>query len=268
MKFLQIHTFYEPCIRDFMQRRPGLEQMSHGQIMHALLEDAYSACHIIAPHLPHTKFDARLLMANFEPAQRAWARERGLEGLKLPQILEAQIEEFQPDVIYASDPVTFDSRFFRRLAWQPKLLMGWRAAPTPEAADWSDFDLILSNHAPSLELAARLGARATDRFEPGLPMNIAGAVADEPEGCDVIFSGQWSPDHTRRNSHLLAAARACEAASPPHSIEFHLMTQDPASLPALIARHRHPPRFGLEMHRLFKRGRICLNATIDIAQGM
>jgi hypothetical protein len=146
--------------------------------------------------------------------------------------------------------------------------MGWRAAPTPEAADWSDFDLILSNHAPSLELAARLGARATDRFEPGLPMNIAGAVADEPEGCDVIFSGQWSPDHTRRNSHLLAAAQACEAASPPHSIEFHLMTQDPAALPAAIARHSHPPRFGLEMHRLFKRGRICLNATIDIAQGM
>ena len=207
-------------------------------------------------------------MGNYEAGQRAWARERGLEALTLPQILEAQIEEFRPDVIYASDPVTYDSRFFRRLAWQPKMLMGWRAAPTPEETDWSSFDLIISNHAPSMDMAVMLGAHATDRFEPGLPYSIASQVESEPEGCDVLFTGQWSDYHTRRNNYWLTIAHACEAATPPWSLEFHLLARNPESLPDVIARHRLPPRFGMDMHRLFKRGRICLNAMIDVGQDM
>jgi hypothetical protein len=80
----------------------------------------------------------------------------------------------------------------------------------------------------------------------------------------VSFSGQWGIEHSRRNAYwcALTASRHDLGAD----IHWHLLPSANCPLPTDVAALNHPPKFGLEMFRLFRRSRINLNASIDISQ--
>lgn len=270
MKFLQIHTFYESYLREFSVRNLHLGVASHDKAMKTLLADGFSACHLIAPHLDSRFFDSKLVVANYSEGQQAWRRENGYEGAVAigTDVLRKQVEQFAPDVLYFGDPIAYDSAFVRTLSKRPSLVMGWRAAPVPDSTDWSEFDLMLSHHSPTLSLALERGAGSVAHFHPGFPRFIADAVRDEPEGADVVFAGQWSPAHTMRNQTWLDLAKATLSQSRDFSIEYYFACHAPQSLPAAVSMFNKGGKFGLDMHRALKRGRVCLNAIIDMAQGM
>lgn len=268
MKFLQIHTFYGPYLQDFAIRHPELELCSHQAAMKTLLADGFGACHLLASHLDPREFEARLLIPNFIEGQAAWRREFGINPSESAEdLLRRQVAEFDPDVLYLSDPVTYDSTFVRSLPRRPRLVLGWRAAPVLPTTDWSLFDVMISNHDASLKLALELGAGASECFHPGFPAFLAEAVKDEPECSDVTFCGQWSTLHDTRNKQWLDLAKATHSQPRDFRLDYYLLAQTPAQLPAAIAMFNRGARFGLEMHRALKRSRICLNGVIDIGQG-
>lgn len=268
MKFLQIHTFYGPYLQDFAIRHPELELSSHQAAMKTLLADGFGACHLLASHLDPREFDARLLIPNFIEGQAAWRGEFGINPSEsADDLLRRQIAEFDPDILYLSDPVTYDSAFVRSLPKQPRLVLGWRAAPVLPTTDWSLFDVMISNHDATLKLALERGAGASECFHPGFPAFLAEAVKDEPESSDVTFCGQWSASHDIRNKQWLDLAKATHTQPRDFKLDYYLLAQSPAQLPAAIAMFNRGVRFGLEMHRALKRSRICLNGVIDIGQG-
>lgn len=268
MKFLQVHTFYGPYLQSFASLHPELELCSHQAAMKTLLADGFGACHLLASHLDPREFESRLLIPNFMEGQNAWRREFGIHPSESSDdLLRRQIAEFDPDVLYLSDPVTYDSSFVHSLPKRPRLILGWRAAPVAPTTDWSMFDLILSNHEPTLQSALVRGARATESFHPGFPAFLAEAVKDEPESSDVTFCGQWSAFHDIRNKQWLDLAKSTHTQPRDFQLDYYLLAQSPAQLPAAISMFNRGVRFGLEMHRALKRGRICLNGMIDIGQG-
>ncbi len=268
MKFLQIHTFYGPYLQGFAVHHPELELCSHQAAMKTLLADGFGACHLLASHLNPRQFDSRLLIPNFIEGQDAWCRQFGVNPLEsADDILRRQVAEFDPDVLYLSDPVIYDSAFIRSLPKRPRLVLGWRAAPVLPTTDWSLFDVMISNHEATLKLAIERGARSSERFHPGFPAFLAEAVKDEPETTDVTFCGQWSASHDTRNKQWLDLAKATHTQPRDFKLDYYLLAQSRAQLPAAIAMVNHGARFGLEMHRALKRSRICLNGVIDIGQG-
>jgi len=172
-------------------------------------------------------------------------------------------------VLYLNDPITFDSRFIRLLSWKPSLILGWRAANIPRNTDWSEFDIILSNHQISLQRATELGAKSSQYFYPGFPEFISETVKDEPKDWDVVFSGSLSHEHLKRIEYLKAAAKAPLGEKGEFSIAFFipLATSYSESLPAGIAMNNQGERWGLDMYRALKHGRIVINAEIDLAKG-
>jgi acetyltransferase-like isoleucine patch superfamily enzyme len=274
MKFLQIATFYDHYIANFYKRYPQHFNNSFEKQIDALIQDGFGASHIIAPHLTAHGHESHLVVANCAPMQGQWMRERGIR-LKdknnwVPEILKMQVEVLKPDVLYTIDPITFDSRFIRSLSVRPKMVMGWRAASIPQNTDWTEFDLILSNHPPSLERALQLGAKSVRFYFPGFPGFISNSLKDEPKMWDVMFTGQVSPEHTQRIGYLKEVAKTPMGIGGDFSVAYFLSSMAPSqlnSMPAGIVMNNKGERWGMDMYRELRRGSIVLNIDIDIGTG-
>ncbi|OQX22473.1 MAG: hypothetical protein BWK80_30420 [Desulfobacteraceae bacterium IS3] len=66
--------------------------------------------------------------------------------------------------------------------------MGWRAASIPRETDWSDFDVIISNHQASLKKALELGVKSTNYFFPGFPGFISQTLGIRRKVNKLFFS--------------------------------------------------------------------------------
>jgi spore maturation protein CgeB len=268
MRFLQIHTFYEQYLKNLYTRNPVLKNESFLDQTSYLIHDGFSGGHIFPPYMQKLGYDAQLIVANNQIAQARWLAEQRI-SLQNPQqwffeIVRHQIEQFKPDVLYFGDPISFDRKFIDWLSWKPKLIMAWRAAPIPQTTDWSHLDVLLSSASVCLDVAPKLGAKNCEYFYPGFPRSVETATQDQSIEWDVVFAGQWSNLHHRRNSYLQAVAKAPLQGQGDFSIGYFLAS-NPVSLPAGVAMHNQGARWGLEMYRSLRSGKICLNAAIDMA---
>ena len=266
MRFLQLHTFYDEYLAKFFAARPHLTSQPYEAQLATLLDDAFTASHLFAPVLARLGHDARLLVGNCAPLQNRWALENlGRLPSSLMEVTKLQIEHYRPDVLYVSDPITFNSRFLRSLSFRPHLTFGWRAAEFPAWVDLTSFDLILSNEQSCMRQAESHGAARTQHFLPGFPEWVAERVASEQKSSDLIFCGQLTPLHTRRVAlleELSQHARTHQDFTPRFCIRGAPGGAVPCADP-----HAHLAVWGLEMHREIKRGRIGLNSVIDFAKG-
>lgn len=271
MKFLQIHTFYQLYLTEFYERNSHLASATFDEQIEALVQDGFAACHIFAPFMSELGYDSRLVIANCPQSQAQWLNENRISGINeqnwMLEIAKQQVEEFKPDILYLSNPINFDSHFIRNLSWQPSLIIGWRAASIPEGTDWTEFDVILSNHTASRQRALEIGAKSTEYFMPGFAEFMVDAVKDEPQQWDVIFSGQISPEHTRRLDYLKQVAKAPLGVKGEFSVGYFIACNQPEALPAGVQMHNQGARWGREMYRALKSGRISLNIHIDVAKG-
>lgn len=270
MKFLQIHTFYPLYLAKFYERNPDLASAPFDEQIAVLLQDGFGACHMFAPYMRERGYDAQLAIANCLQSQLQWLQEKGTSDVSqqnwMGEIALQQIEILKPDILYLSDPITFDSNFIRNLSYKPSLILGWRAASIPQSTDWTEFDVILSNHKVSLQRALELGVKSTEYFMPGFPAFLADVVKEEPKQWDVIFSGQVSPEHTKRLESLKDVAKASLGVRGEFSIGYFLASGQANALPAGVHMYKQEPRWGIEMYRTLKRGKIGLNVHIDLAE--
>ena len=268
MRFLQMHSFYDNYLDRFYRSHQGLQDAPFQSQMEELLRDGFSDGHIIAPHLGRLGYEAKTVVVNNRRAQEMWAGENGIPASAGPErefeIARRQVESFRPDVLYISHPIGYDDRFTASLAHSPAVILGWRAAPIPEGTSWRSFDALLSSNTPCLEAAKRIGARSSIYYHPGFSRRIADICRSIKPEWDVAFSGQWSDLHAMRNRYLLEAAKAPLQKKRPFTLAFFL-PNDPRTLPAGIAMNLQPAMWGLDMFRCLRRGRITLNAGIDMA---
>ncbi len=269
MKFLQILTFYEKYLQQFYAAHPELARASFREQTKALIEDGFGASHLFANHLSPYGYDAELIIVNCPEAQAQWCRENNCSEMGSPNwlytVTKAQIEQIKPDILYLSDPITFDSRFIRSLSPRPKHVFAWRAATIPPETDFREMDLILTSDSVSYKKIIEHGARAVEFFVPGEPARFGEVVANESKEYDVVFYGQCTHEHLKRRELLTEVGKAPLGWQGEFSIAYFISAEEPAKLPAGITMYNRGSRWGLEMRRAIRRGRIALNVIIDFA---
>jgi predicted SAM-dependent methyltransferase len=263
LKFLQIHTFYEQYLQNFYKTNPDLSSASFREQTDALIKDGFSGIHMFAPYMESQSYDAHLIIANNPYSQQQWLQENNAVIMKrknwMYEIIQKQIDNFKPDILYFSDPIAFDSRFIRSLSWKSSLVLGWRAANIPEQTDWSEYDVMLSNLSSLRETALELGAGASEYFFPGFPASAYESICDVQPEYDVVFSGQWTlAQHARRNRYLKEITAASEQGRR-FSCGYYLCGQA-NTIPAEVARFNLGARFGIPMYRALRTGRIAIDA--------
>lgn len=269
LRFMQIHTFYSQYLASLYDQRPNLAQTDFATQMRVLEQDGFSAIHMFGFHLAPLGYQTQVVIGNNLASQYAWAFENGMvtgprRAPSLQEILIAQVEAFDPDILYLSDPINYDSRFVRLLSRRPRMILGWRAADVPTDWDVSEFDVMLSCLKRMREAAIQHGAREALHFYPGLPMFLAEAVKDVPVSNDVCFYGQVNPSqYQARIRDLHDVTQLCLESG--ISLRMHLSGNLQAATPLTRAANAGP-LYGLAMYAAIKSSRLIFDVRGSIAR--
>ena len=275
MKLFQTAGFGKKYIEYFNMVNPLSKNSSFGLRRQALLRDRYEATHILKPVYEDSR-NCFFTVADDVSLQLSWAREKGLTSTNLENILLAQIEEFQPDVLYQLDPILLPSSFVRRLPGCVKKVIAWRAAPLG-GADLSAYDLIVSNF-ETLNAQWRSKGLRTAWFSPSWDPEMAAYATNIDRPVDVFFTGSYA--RTTGHDDRLAMLDAVTGLTDSYSIDLRLMYKKwgrladkpiirwipvPISLPKSLRGCTGKPVYGREMYEIISRSKILLNPATNIA---
>jgi len=267
LKFLQVHTFYERYLQQFYSENPQLERQEFDEQIDALIEDGFSGNHIFAPYLNEIGYNAKLVVANNPISQNKWIIENKIKLRNnidwIKEITKLQIEKFEPDILYLSDPITFDGHFISQLKFRPKLIVGWRAADIPINITFEGFDLFLSGLGGIRETALKLGASKSEYFFPGFPTRILKKIIDVVPKYDLSFVGSWTTaQHEHRNDLLSAIAKYSKETGMVKPAFY--LSGEISKIFSEVKPYLHSPRFGIEMYRALKSGNIIFDSRGEI----
>lgn len=276
MKLFQSAGFGSHYLEAFNLRNPVSKFESFGERRHALLQDRYDATHILKPVYDRDP-NCFFTICDDPVLQILWARENGLGASSdLTDILLAQIESFQPDVLYQLDPILFPSSFVRRLPGCVKKAVAWRAAPIG-GADLSAYDIVLSNF-ETLNARWREKGLHTAWFSPSWDPEMAPYAENMDRPVDVFFTGSYA--RTTGHDDRLAMLDAVAQLSDGYRIDLRLMSRKwgrladkpfirwipvPIRLPQSLRATTAKPVYGREMYAMLARAKILLNPATDIA---
>ncbi len=275
MKLFQTAGFGEKYLSNFGLKEPTSLHMSYEERRQALLGDRYEATHILKPVYEDSE-DCFFTVADDSTLQLAWAREKGLTTTNLEKILLAQVEEFQPDILYQLDPILLPSTFVRRLPGCVKKVIAWRAAPLG-GADLTAYDVVVSNFETLNALWREKGLHAA-WFSPSWDPEMAQYAASPDRPVDVFFTGSYA--RTTGHDDRLAMLAAVTQLSDYYQIDLRLMYKKwgrlsdkplvrwipvPIRLPQPLSGSTGKPVYGREMYEKLSQTKILLNPATSIA---
>lgn len=174
------------------------------------------------------------------------------------RILEAQVSEFAPDVLYFQDLNFVPPPLLRRLRKRGALIVGQIASPLPPAHILRSYDLILSSLPNQVEQIRAAGV-ASEFLGIGFDTRLNTELNDLPRDLPVTFVGGVSRQHESTQPLLEAVA----AADVGLSIFGYGADQLPRHLQAL----HQGERWGFDMYTELRRSSITLNRHIRVAEG-
>jgi len=267
IKFLEIHTFYPEYIKNHYNKHPGFEYQVYFIQLQLLLKDGVSSGNIITPYLPDN-YSSTLVIANNPYLQAKWIQEHRFNISNMAnwcsETIRIQIETIQPDILYITDPISFDHSFLKQLNWKPELIIGWRASIFKPETDLRDYDILLSHLSYCLNNAVLAGAKSTAYHIPGFSRAILNQIKHENKKWDFIFTGHAMQIHKQRNKYLTDLANAY--ANNHDIVSAYFIGENNNVLPPNLPIKIFGPLWGLEMYQEIQRAKIVLNADIDLAE--
>jgi spore maturation protein CgeB len=291
MRFLILDRYYPESLRRAYADNPGLDQLGYAEQLGRLLGLGIDRADFLMSNLRALGHEAEQVLVNAFPLQGRWARDHGLpaapeearhsrfrpgrlarrihRGLRrrlgLPtgpadwasRVVEAQVEAYQPDVVFDCDVLQFDPGFLRHLKRnRRRFLVGECGYPTPRELDLTPYDLVVSCNPGFVERFRREGMRAElllHAFEPSLLERLGAPPALEGV---AAFIGSVGALHTRRMELLDFLSR---------HVPLECWSSGGGSFApdSPLRRRTHPPVWGYDMYRRLQRSKIALNIHVD-----
>ncbi|MCX7879302.1 MAG: methyltransferase domain-containing protein [Ignavibacteria bacterium] len=280
-KLVQILTFYPEYLRYFYEKFPFVANLDYESQLDYLIKDGFGCSVLFAPYLKNYGFEIQIIIANNYYLQKAWTNENGLSSYFQPiptfnfegidfKLVQNQILLAKPDILFFADTINFHKPFFNNLNFIPKLLVGWRSASIPKNIDWSNYDLIISNNPDNLVQAKKIGAKNIELFHPAAPSFFYTILKDEAKIYDFTFVGQISREHKKRLHTLNSLVKKFHSFYEEYdsiNFSFFLSGVPTFELPTGIAIFNKGPVYGLDMFKILKQSKICLNVDVDFGKG-
>lgn len=266
MRILIVDTCYPAFLEHHYGAQPGLERRSYAEQWRALMDTFFGTADSYSHHLRELGHAAHEIVVNCEPLQLAWAREHGLgrrrlfarrEPPSLDEIVTAQVEEFQPDVLYVQDLSVLDADLLRLLG-RGRLVVGQIASEPPPESQLRAFDLILTSFPHFVDRFRKLGI-ASEYFRIGFDPRVLERLGPVEPRFGAAFVGALGTTQHGRGNDLLerAAART--------DLEVWGYNTDDRSPESPLLRRYHGEAWGIEMFRVLAQARISVNRHIDVA---
>lgn len=164
IKVLKASSYYPGYLRWFYRRNPNLTEASYTEQFDALMQDCFSCSDLWKQTLEKSgRFQVEEVVINAEPLQKRWAAEQGVKYRPEEwrrDILRAQFERFDPDVLYAhAQEVGREKSALRRLRKRRLVVVCYEGAGLFDARLAEDCDLMLTCAEPSVPQYEACGAK-------------------------------------------------------------------------------------------------------------
>jgi spore maturation protein CgeB len=277
-----VDTCYQAFLTAHYRADPGLAGESYERQHRALLDRSFGTGDAYSRNLRELGHEATELIANCRPMQLRWAEERSvalpvaarlrparLSWGTLQRVLDAQIEEFDPDVVYVQDVAYVERLRPRTLEGNRRYLVAQVGSQLPTLEVLNRYDLVTTLVPPLVErlrglqldseyLSAGFDEAVLARLEAdGVP-----AGPDSERRHPVSFVGSVHPEGVHRGGVQLLE-RLCsdvdlEVWGPIHA---KLARSSP------IRSHHRGQAWGIDMYRVLAQSRIAVNRHGDFAGG-
>lgn len=271
MKWLIVDTYYPAYQRGLYVQHPALASRSYQEQQQFLMDQCFGTGDFYSSNLRRLGHEAQEVVANCEPLQRQWAREHGLPLATLSRflpgrlrkrwllkVLEAQVREIKPDILYVQDLNWTEERFLQTIRPHVKLVMGQTAYPLRPGIDYGLYDVVLTSLPHYVERLRGKGV-AAEYFRIGFEPRVLERLGPTTLCHDVVFVGGISPSHVDGTAMLEQAARAL-----PTDIWGYGVETLPPDSP--IRGCHHGEAWALDMYRILASSKIALNRHIGIAE--
>ena len=299
MKILILNADYPGFLRSLYSSTPDLAQASYRRQMEARNASLFGVADFYSVNLRAHGHEAAEIHVNNGWLQSAWARENGMRAASsIPEakserprwasrvidaarpllrplykrfhgggltaaereILYAQIEAFQPDVVLNHDMDYIGNDFLASVRTGKRLIVGQLAAPLPAERNFNAYDLVISSLPNLVTWFRAAGVRSELNrlaFEPRVLQALGPAPARD---IPVSFVGSLSPEHRSRIVLLEHVARHAS---------LKVWGNGIARLPASSPLHAcyQGEAWGRGMYDVLRRSKITLNKHIDLAEG-
>lgn len=259
-----VDTQYPPFLDALYAKQPGLATSDFDTQRDALLGAAFGSSDHYTRHLRALGHEAVDIIVNAATAQRRWARESGHRGLAtLPLsrrsdglILQQQVREYRPDVLWLLDMGHLTDAAIERLSGQVGVLVGQVACPFDFRRDVSVYDLVISSLPHFVRRFRRLGVRSEY-----LPLGFEPSVRDrlgmqQARDVELSFVGSMGSAHSAGTELLNAVAG---------DLPLSLWGPPQPALPEPLASRYRGQAWGMEMYDVLARSQVALNRHIDVA---
>jgi spore maturation protein CgeB len=286
MRVLVVDAYYPDFLRAHYDAAPGLARRPYAEQLAALMRRWMGTADVYSHHLRALGHEAIEVVGNAIPLQAAWAREHGESRLAralldvpyvrigarrrlLARVLRAQVEAFDPEVVYVQSVAVLGAAGAARLRREGRLLVAQVGSAPPPDRVLSRYDL-LTTSLPHLAERWRGQGRDAEYLRLAFDARVLDALRargvdpdpDAPRPHGAVFVGTVHPPHVHRDG---VATLTRLAGDPAVELYGRIDTKLPAGSP--IRRRHRGAAWGLDMYALLARSRVAVNRHGDVSAG-
>jgi spore maturation protein CgeB len=288
VRVIVVDTYYPAFLAAHYAATPGLRRRSYDEQWSALMARRFGTSDAYSFHLGRLGHNATEIVANCESLQLAWAYGHAIDrrlvrrtGDILPRrgqalarrsflrsVALAQIEKFQPDVVYLQDLWLFGPRTLASLRRQGRLVVGQLASALPPVRRLRSLDLVLTAFPHYVDRLRRLGVK-TEFFpiafyERVLDCLVGLGVEAKPRSSrqySLTFVGGLSP------KIYAEGTRALDSIAREMPLNVWGFGQENIPSGSAILSNYRGEAWGLDMYTVLAQSRITLNRHGEVAEG-
>lgn len=264
LRILMLDAYNNKIIKSFVaNNKDNISNYADGNDLFANSNIGISGYY--SKYLNKIEHEAHELIANCVFFQELWMKEHSInfdtktEGW-FYKLLELQIEEFKPDVVYCRTIVYFDTDFLWRIKKIVPLLAAHNACPLPDNLDLSVFSFITTPAHHYMDKFRRQGSKG-ELLKFAFDTEILNKINYNDFPINVSFIGSLEKEFYSLTTPII------ERASEKLHIDFwgpdyynNLDKNSP------ILKNYHGEAWGMDMYNILANSKITINRHIDAAQ--
>jgi spore maturation protein CgeB len=267
MKILLLDTYYSGFLNKFYKDNSLINSFSYAKHKEKIMSRLFGTADFYSKNLKLLGHQSEDIILNDKILQKKWAREHGLnrlldwgDGIHIPftkigfhsnwleEILEQQVLDYKPDVIYCQNLAIPGAKFLNKIKSKfPVFIVGQIASPAIFNKElYLPYDLILSSFPHFVTKFRKLGIKS-EYFRIGFEPTILSALKKAKKQYPVSFVGGFSRYHN--NETVFGAATDVWGYG---------------RVP--VSKKYHGESWGINMYNILYNSKITLNRHIETAE--
>ena len=272
MRVVFCSSYYPEYLDFFYRKNPRLVNAPYQEQMNALQTDFCGGWPSFTRNFNEIGADAKLIIPNCKPLQRAWAAENKINftkdwSFRLP--LE-QVKKIRPDIFFISSMFDYYSEFLNEIKKMTPNVFGWISCQMPKGVKLGNLDLILTS-LPYFVDNFRDQGIPSEFLHAAFDKEILNYIGnDKDPKIDFSFIGSFTGAHKNRinavKSLLNKTPLVIYGTGIRHLSENRSFYQRLISSEAITKKYKGEV-WGVDMFKILKNSKITFNNHIDVSNG-